>query len=95
MAFEDEALRAVAARAIQERTGARGLMTVLETSLRGFKFHLPSTGVKRFVVAGFGEPSITERGRRELSPSRVTDALRIPYSCVFRLVKPERDGRVS
>ena len=49
-AFEDDALRAVAARAIQEKTGARGLMTVLESALRDFKFHLPSTGVKRIVI---------------------------------------------
>ncbi|MCI0441048.1 MAG: methyltransferase domain-containing protein [Chloroflexi bacterium] len=41
-----------------------------------------------FVVDGFEEPSITERGRRELSPVRVEHALRIPYSCIFRLVKP-------
>jgi ubiquinone/menaquinone biosynthesis C-methylase UbiE len=41
-----------------------------------------------FVVDGFEEPSITERGRRELSPARVEQALRIPYSCIFRLVKP-------
>jgi endopeptidase Clp ATP-binding regulatory subunit ClpX len=50
VAFDDEALRAVAAKAIQEKTGARGLMTVLEASLRDFKFHLPSTDVKRFAV---------------------------------------------
>lgn len=49
-AFEGEALRAVAAKAIEEKTGARGLMTVLESSLRPFKFHLPGTTIKRFVV---------------------------------------------
>ncbi len=48
--FEDEALRAVAARAIQEKTGARGLMTVLESSLRTFKFHLPGTNVKHLLI---------------------------------------------
>ncbi|MBI4305102.1 MAG: class I SAM-dependent methyltransferase [Chloroflexi bacterium] len=40
-----------------------------------------------FRIDAFEEPSITERGRRELSPSRVAQALRIPYSCIFRLIK--------
>mgnify|MGYP003724219279 FL=1 len=41
-----------------------------------------------FVVDGFDEPSVAERGRRELPPWRVQEALRIPYSCIFRLKKP-------
>lgn len=38
--FTDEAYRAVAALAEQEKTGARGLMTVLERSLRTYKYEL-------------------------------------------------------
>ena len=41
-----------------------------------------------FVVDGFEEPSISERGRRELPEWSVDQALRVPYSCIFRLVKP-------
>ncbi|MBI4219671.1 MAG: class I SAM-dependent methyltransferase [Chloroflexi bacterium] len=41
-----------------------------------------------FRVDAFEEPSITERGRKELSPSQVAQALRIPFSCIFRLIKP-------
>lgn len=41
-----EAIKAIAHRAEEEKTGARGLMTVLERILRDFKFELPSTGVK-------------------------------------------------
>jgi hypothetical protein len=41
-----------------------------------------------FSVDAFEEPSITERGRRELPPSRVEYVLRVPYSCIFRLRKP-------
>jgi hypothetical protein len=41
-----------------------------------------------FQVDGFEEPSITERGRRELPASRVEQSLRIPFSCIFRLAKP-------
>lgn len=41
------ALREVALRAVQEKTGARGLMTILERLFRDFKFELPGTGVKQ------------------------------------------------
>ncbi|MFR6033497.1 MAG: hypothetical protein ACLUKN_10165 [Bacilli bacterium] len=34
--------------AYREKTGARGLMTVLERTLRDFKFELPSSGIKSF-----------------------------------------------
>ena len=44
------ALREVAERAVRERTGARGLLTVLETTLRDFKFELPGSGVERLEV---------------------------------------------
>lgn len=45
-----EAVRAVALRAHGEKTGARGLMTVLERVFRNYKFELPSTGIKSFEV---------------------------------------------
>ncbi len=45
-----EAVREVAERAHREKTGARGLMTVLERVLRHFKFELPSTGIDRLKV---------------------------------------------
>ena len=48
--FQDDGLRRIAERAGDEKTGARGLMTVCERVLRNFKFELPSTAVKRFVV---------------------------------------------
>jgi hypothetical protein len=48
--FTDEALREVADKAAGEKTGARGLMTVLESALRDFKYELPSTAVTRFEV---------------------------------------------
>jgi ATP-dependent Clp protease ATP-binding subunit ClpX len=49
--FRDDGLRRIAELAAEEKTGARGLMTVCERALRGFKFELPSTHVKRFVVS--------------------------------------------
>jgi ATP-dependent Clp protease ATP-binding subunit ClpX len=48
--FQDDGLRQIAALAAQEQTGARGLMTVCERIFRDFKYELPSTNVKRFVV---------------------------------------------
>ena len=48
--FKDDGLREIAKQASLEKTGARGLMTVCERTFRNFKFELPSTDVKRFVV---------------------------------------------
>jgi endopeptidase Clp ATP-binding regulatory subunit ClpX len=48
--FRDDGLRRIAELAAEEKTGARGLMTVCERIFRDLKFELPSTAVKRFVV---------------------------------------------
>jgi ATP-dependent Clp protease ATP-binding subunit ClpX len=48
--FEDEALRNLAAQAALEKTGARGLVSVIERVLIDFEKRLPSTGVKELVV---------------------------------------------
>jgi len=48
--FRDDGLRRIAEQASEEKTGARGLMTVCERIFRDLKFELPSTAVKRFVV---------------------------------------------
>ncbi len=48
--FKDDGLRRIAELAGEEQTGARGLMTICERAFRDFKFELPSTKVKRFVV---------------------------------------------
>jgi endopeptidase Clp ATP-binding regulatory subunit ClpX len=46
----DDGLKRIAELAHVEQTGARGLMSVCERMFRDFKFELPSTMVKRFVV---------------------------------------------
>ena len=48
--FSDNGLRRIAEKAIEQKTGARALMTVCEKVLRNYKFELPSTGVNEFVV---------------------------------------------
>ncbi len=45
-----EAIREIAEKAYLEKTGARGLITVLEKVFRNYKFELPSTGVPSFEV---------------------------------------------
>lgn len=42
---EPAALKEIAAAAAKERTGARGLLTVMERFFRDFKFELPGTGI--------------------------------------------------
>ncbi len=48
--FEPEALEKIAERAAQERTGARGLVSVIEKVLIPFEKTLPSTDIKRLLV---------------------------------------------
>lgn len=48
--FEDDALRAVANIAADEKTGARGLVTAWEKVLRDFKFELPSLGLPDLII---------------------------------------------
>lgn len=48
--ISDEAILEIARQAAKERTGARGLMTVLERIFRGFKFELPSTAIQKFEI---------------------------------------------
>ena len=48
--FSDQGLRQIAEKAHVQKTGARALMTVCEKVLRDYKFELPSTSVKEFVV---------------------------------------------
>jgi ATP-dependent Clp protease ATP-binding subunit ClpX len=56
--FEDEALWSVAKLAAEEKTGARGLLTVWEKILRNFKYELPGSGVSRFTI----DAAVVENG---------------------------------
>ncbi len=47
----EEAVGLIAGQAHKEKTGARGLMTVLERLFRDFKFELPSTPIKALEVS--------------------------------------------
>lgn len=48
--FKPDGIRRMAEMAAEERTGARGLMTVGERILRDFKYELPGTSVTEFTI---------------------------------------------
>jgi endopeptidase Clp ATP-binding regulatory subunit ClpX len=60
--FEDQALRLLADRAAQQKTGARGLVSVIERVLIQFEKRLPSTNIREFVVT----PEVVEHPEEEL-----------------------------
>ena len=59
--FEDDALRAVAAKAIQLNTGARGLRAILEDVLLELMFEIPSDGDIEKVIVTKGAIEKTEK----------------------------------
>lgn len=50
LSFDRSALMAIAELAFVEKTGARSLMTIIEKTLRDYKFDLPSLAVSKLVV---------------------------------------------
>lgn len=50
--FKDDALREIAGRAEEEKTGACGLVTAWEQVLRDFKFEMPSLGLPELQIDG-------------------------------------------
>jgi ATP-dependent Clp protease ATP-binding subunit ClpX len=67
ISFEDEALKMLAAQAAVEKTGARGLVSVIERVLIQFEKRLPSTQVKELVVTGEVVANPEEELERRLS----------------------------
>ena len=60
--FEEGALHALAVKAHEEKTGARGLVSAVEKVLIKFEKRLPSTDIQKFVVTG----AVVEDPKREL-----------------------------
>ena len=88
-AIDDEAIDRIAEEASREKTGARGLVTVLEKTFRDFKFELPSSGVRSFEVDSrvVEEPEkalvrILEENKDQLDESMLGDVDR--YSDDFK-----------
>ena len=67
LSFEEEALEEVATRAYDQKTGARGLRTILEKSMMDVMFTIPSDEnvtqciVTKEAVEGTGEPKVIRR----------------------------------
>lgn len=67
--FEPDALRAIAKKAIENKTGARGLRSIVESTLREIMFTAPSdTSITKITiteqcVSGEGEPVVTRDGK--------------------------------
>lgn len=77
LTFAEDALREIARRAAEERTGARGLVSVCEAILRDFKFALPGSGVRELEITTevVHRPReilevLLEEGRRDITDSR-------------------------
>ena len=49
--IKPDAIEKIAEKAAEEKTGARGLVTILEKTFRDFKFELPSTAIRDFSVS--------------------------------------------
>lgn len=65
--FTDDAITAIAEKAVERKTGARGLRSIMEDMMMDIMYDIPSdpdiSGVEisRDVVEGKGEPSVTKR----------------------------------
>lgn len=101
--IDDGAIERIAEQAADEKTGARGLVTVLERTFRDFKFELPSSGIKNFSVdaATVENPKralaeLLERNRDQLDDSmladvdRFTDDFKREYGYSLLMRKPAK-----
>lgn len=78
--IDDGAIEKIAEQAAEEKTGARGLVTVLERTFRDFKFELPSVAIRSFEVTArtVEDPKVAltellEENRDQLDDSMLAD----------------------
>lgn len=71
--FEQEALEEIASKAIERKTGARGLRSIIESVMMDLMFEIPSREdvrkvlVTKAVVDGIGQPILMDESGKELS----------------------------
>ena len=71
LTFDEEAVEAVAARAFERKTGARGLRSILESVLMDTMYNIPSDEsieecvITKQVVDGEQDPVIVRRGEKK------------------------------
>ena len=85
--IDDGAIEKIAEQAAEEKTGARGLVTVLERTFRDFKFELPSVAIRSFDVTAktVEDPKLAlsellKENRDHLDESMLTDVDRFTES---------------
>ena len=106
--LSDSAIKKIAEQAAGEKTGARGLVTVLEKTFRDFKFELPSTSVRTFSVDEdtIENPSsslsdLLEENRDQLDDSlmedidRYTEYFKKEYGFTLKFRKPAKVALVK
>ena len=77
--FREDALRAVAQKAMERKTGARGLRSILEAVLLDTMYDLPSSGsvsevvLDESVINGDKEPMLLYEGGEEAAPKSATN----------------------
>ena len=71
--FEPKALDAIASKAIERRTGARGLRSIIESVMMDLMFEIPSRNditkvvVTESIVTGTGQPDLYDEDNRLIS----------------------------
>ncbi|NLY76636.1 MAG: ATP-dependent Clp protease ATP-binding subunit ClpX [Tissierellia bacterium] len=76
--FEEEALRAIARKAIERKTGARGLRSILEENLLDIMYEIPSRGdIEKCLITKetieTGEPTLVLSDKKAKNKSRKKD----------------------
>lgn len=70
LSFEDEALRLIAKEAIQRKTGARGLRSILERIMRNVMFEVPSVGGSTLCTVTKEDVLFNREPKVKVSPKR-------------------------
>ncbi len=90
--FTEEALRRIAAKAVLEGTGARGLVSIMELTLLHFEKKLPSTDIRYLVVTS----EIVENPRDELEKLLADNKKQLKQHRLYsQLVESEYERFVS
>ncbi|MBU5439980.1 ATP-dependent Clp protease ATP-binding subunit ClpX [Tissierella sp. MSJ-40] len=77
--FEEEALRLIAKKAIERKTGARGLRSIIEETLLDIMYEIPSRDdiekcvITKETIENKGEPTLVLSDRKKKSRSKKTD----------------------
>ena len=71
MTFEDDALKLIAREAIQRKTGARGLRSILERIMRNVMFEVPSVGGSTMCTVTKEDVLLNQEPKLRVNPKRI------------------------